>query len=100
MGIPSLVLIKLQLEIKYVNHCLEGVPAVQAGYAKHSTVCGDNQSGQRRESVSPLPSLSARSWRWGCASRPGSQRRTKLSPGVMAHLWDWHVRSSQWIYFQ
>lgn len=53
--------------------CLEGVPAVGAGYAKHSKVCGDNQLGQRKECMSPLPSLSAWSWRWRCIARPGNK---------------------------
>lgn len=36
----SLVLMKLQLEIKCQSLRLEGVPAVGAGYAKHPEVCG------------------------------------------------------------
>lgn len=52
---------------------LEGIPAVGAGYAKHSKVCGDNQLGQGEKCMSLPPSLSARSWRWACIARSGNK---------------------------
>lgn len=55
-------LIKLQLEIKYVNHLPGRGFCCRGWLCKALKVCRDNQLGQRKESVALFPSLSAQNW--------------------------------------